>query len=142
MYLNFYVALNVLKPVGDEIAVKERMDDLLVEPVKAILERLRQDGVDIGYNIGASITFENCVNALGEAAERPRTPDCKRPQLDQICAYRDTEDWTRRTMTCFYEFEATHKLTGPHLRAGLRPMDIHNDVVNRPTMPEQKAAKF
>ncbi|KAI1839249.1 hypothetical protein JX266_014540, partial [Neoarthrinium moseri] len=33
------------------------------------------------------------------------------------------------------EYEAPHKLTAPHLRAGLHPMNIFADVVNRKTIP-------
>lgn len=33
------------------------------------------------------------------------------------------------------EYKAPHKLTASHLRAGLRPMNIHKDVVNRTTIP-------
>ena len=38
-------------------------------------------------------------------------------------------------MAYVLEYKAPHKLTAPHLRAGLRPMDVHNDVVNRSTVP-------
>ncbi|KAI1858303.1 uncharacterized protein JN550_012834 [Neoarthrinium moseri] len=33
------------------------------------------------------------------------------------------------------EYEAPHKLTAPHLRGGLHPMNIFADVVNRKTIP-------
>ncbi|KAK7212727.1 hypothetical protein V2G26_019905 [Clonostachys chloroleuca] len=33
------------------------------------------------------------------------------------------------------EYKPPHKLTAPHLRLGLRPMDIYKDVVNRKTIP-------
>ncbi|KAH8196775.1 hypothetical protein TruAng_009067 [Truncatella angustata] len=33
------------------------------------------------------------------------------------------------------EYKAPHKLTAPHLRVGLHPMDIFKDVVNRKTIP-------
>ncbi|KAG8664070.1 uncharacterized protein FPOAC1_014137 [Fusarium poae] len=33
------------------------------------------------------------------------------------------------------EYKPPHKLTAPHLRLGLRPMDIYREVVNRRTIP-------
>ncbi|KAL3588185.1 hypothetical protein FPOAC2_14084 [Fusarium poae] len=33
------------------------------------------------------------------------------------------------------EYKPPHKLTAPHLRVGLRPMDIYSEVVNRRTIP-------
>ena len=120
------------------------MEDLVGEPVRSIVKHL-QDWGDIGYNLGSGISFENRVSALGEeSAPRPTTPDGKRPRPDQICAYRDEKDSTRPKMAYFIEYKAPHKLTLPHLRLGLRPMDIYNDVVNRATIPvpEDKAARF
>ncbi len=38
-------------------------------------------------------------------------------------------------MAYVLEYKAPHKLTPPHLRAGLRPMDMHDAVVNRSTVP-------
>ncbi|KAI1856080.1 uncharacterized protein JN550_013910 [Neoarthrinium moseri] len=57
-------------------------------------------------------------------------------RLDQICVYRsEGAGETQRTMLYVSEYEATHKLTVPHLRAGLHPMNIFADVANRKTIP-------
>ena len=47
-------------------------------------------------------------------------------------------------MAYIIEHKAPHKLTLPHLRLGLRPMNIYKDVVNRATrpVPEDEAAVF
>ncbi|KAL2258771.1 hypothetical protein VTK26DRAFT_7794 [Humicola hyalothermophila] len=127
--------------VGDEDALKLVLQDLVAEPVTSIIERFQdEDGVKAEFDIGAGIAFETRVSALGDAtqgsAERPRTPDGKRRRPDQICAYkRDDGDLTRRTMAYIIEHKAPHKLTLPHLRLGLRPMNIYEDVVNRATRP-------
>ncbi|KAI1839435.1 hypothetical protein JX266_014354 [Neoarthrinium moseri] len=42
---------------------------------------------------------------------------------------------TQRTMLYVSEHEATHKLTAPHLRAGIHPMNIFADVASRKTIP-------
>ncbi|KAI1839741.1 hypothetical protein JX266_014047 [Neoarthrinium moseri] len=41
----------------------------------------------------------------------------------------------KRTMLYVSEYQAPHRLTAPHLRAGLHPMNIFADVVNRKTIP-------
>ncbi|KAF4467396.1 hypothetical protein FALBO_5729, partial [Fusarium albosuccineum] len=80
---------------------------------------------------------EEVVNR--ETPSTPRTPDHRdlnqlRP--DQICIYRSDDTLSiQRTMVYVCEYKPPHKLTAPHLRLGLRPMDIHKDVVNRKTIP-------
>ncbi|KAK4247704.1 hypothetical protein C7999DRAFT_41034 [Corynascus novoguineensis] len=135
--------------VGDEDALKLVLEDLVVEPVTSIIERLQdEDGVKAKFNIGAGIAFETRVNALGDtaqgSAERPRTPDGKRLRPDQICAYkRDDGGLAGQTMAYIIEYKAPHKLTLPHLRLGLRPMNIYEDVINRATRPvSDEAAVF
>ncbi|TQV90204.1 metalloprotease-like protein [Cordyceps javanica] len=101
------------------------------------------------YNMGGGIVFENHPSAISDVAEEvvqqenlspPRTPDHGRPsnQLrpDQICVYRsDDTTSARRHMVYVCEYKAPHKLTAPHLRVGLRPMNIYKEVVNRKTIP-------
>lgn len=41
-------------------------------------------------------------------------------------------------MICLIEYKASHKPTLPHLRLGLRPMSIYNDVVHRATKPTKE----
>ncbi|KAL2169473.1 hypothetical protein VTG60DRAFT_6017 [Thermothelomyces hinnuleus] len=140
------------RSVGDEEALKLVYHDLVTEPVTLIFERLQdEDGIRAEFDIGAGIAFETRVNALGEAnpesTERPRTPDsmANRFRPDQICAYRrDGADPDQRTMAFIIEQKAPLKLTMPHLRSGLRAMNILEEVVNRPTKPpqEDKAAVF
>ena len=42
---------------------------------------------------------------------------------------------TGRRLAYIVEYKPPHKLTLPHLRLGLRPLDIYRDVVNRATKP-------
>lgn len=136
--------------VGDEDVLKRVLQDLVAEPVTLIVERLcTEDAVRAEFDVGAGIVFETRLNALGDAAqgsvERPRTPDGKKLRPDQICAYKRGDEYpTGRTMAYIIEQKPPHKLTLPHLRLGLRPMNIYEDVVNRATKPasEDKAALF
>ncbi|KAK3940944.1 hypothetical protein QBC46DRAFT_363713 [Diplogelasinospora grovesii] len=123
--------------VADEEALKSVLQDILAEPVKAIVERIKdEDHIKDEFDIGAGITFETRVNAISDAAQGPRTPDANKLRPDQICAYkRDNGDLTGRRMAYIIEHKAPHKLTLPHLRLGLRPMKIYEDVVNRATRP-------
>lgn len=138
------------KRVGDEDALKLALQDLVAEPVSLIMERLQdEDSIRAEFDIGGGIAFETRLNALGdpaaqESAEPPRTPNGKTLRPDQICAYkRDQEDSTGWTVAYIIEHKAPHKLTLPHLRLGLRPMNIYEDVANRPTMPiSDDAATF
>ncbi|GAB0139112.1 hypothetical protein EsDP_00007327 [Epichloe bromicola] len=136
--------------VGDEDALKLVLQDLVAEPVKLIIERLQdEEDIKAEFGIGTGITFETRANALGEAVmgstERPQTPDGRKLRPDQICAYRHDDDSPAgRTMAYVIEHKPPHKLTLPHLRLGLRSMNIYEDVVNRATKPadEDEAASF
>ncbi|KAH6632803.1 hypothetical protein F5144DRAFT_621488 [Chaetomium tenue] len=138
--------------VGDEDALRLVLQDLVAEPVTSIVERFQdEDAVKAEFDIGAGITLKTRVNALAgssqESAERPRTPDGMKLRPDQICAYRRDDGHstgTGRTMAYIIEHKAPHKLTLPHLRLGLRPMNIYEEVVNRPTIPvpEETEARF
>ncbi|KAJ0358882.1 hypothetical protein COL26b_014449 [Colletotrichum chrysophilum] len=97
------------------------------------------------------IVFENHPHAISDTAEEvinrnvpstpPSTPhqskiDLKQLRADQICVYRsETADSESRTMLYVSEYKPPHKLTAPHLRLGLRPMNIYKEVVNRKTIP-------
>ncbi|KAH7114572.1 hypothetical protein B0J13DRAFT_630896 [Dactylonectria estremocensis] len=71
---------------------------------------------------------------LDETPDRTRDLNQLRP--DQICVYRSNDALaTTRTMIYVSEYKPPHKLTAPHLRLGLRAMNIPKDVVNRKTIP-------
>ncbi|OAA61743.1 Protein kinase-like domain protein [Niveomyces insectorum RCEF 264] len=91
-------------------------------------------------------------------ADVPRTPPGDRsspweladmiPAIrpDQICVYRTGADegdghGPHRVLAYVVEYKAPHKLTNLHVRAGLRPMDIHETVINRVTIPPEEAPK-
>ncbi|KAH7111552.1 hypothetical protein EDB81DRAFT_925872 [Dactylonectria macrodidyma] len=139
------------RPIADEKTLEYFLHNSVEDPVRAIIQQLKQvEEVRRAFQIGDGVVFENHPHALSDVAEEvvdretpstpPRTPDHRRDlnQLrpDQICVYRsDNTLSSRRTMVYVSEYKPPHKLTAPHLRLGLRAMDIHKEVVNRKTIP-------
>ncbi|KAK2675190.1 hypothetical protein RAB80_002234 [Fusarium oxysporum f. sp. vasinfectum] len=139
------------RPIADEKTLEYFLHNSVEDPVRAIIQQLKQvEEVSRAFPIGDGVVFENHPHALSDVAEEvvdretpstpPRTPDHRRDlkQLrpDQICVYRsDNTESCRRTMVYVSEYKPPHKLTAPHLRLGLRAMDIHKEVVNRRTIP-------
>jgi hypothetical protein len=122
------------------------------DPVRSIVSNfLAEDRVRNVFNIGNGIVFENHPNAISDVADAvvdqratqlpPKTPsqaqlDLNQLRPDQICVYSyDDGSSTRRSMVYIVEYKAPHKITPPHLRLGLRPLDIYKEVVNRVTQP-------
>ncbi|KAL3595888.1 hypothetical protein FPOAC2_10258 [Fusarium poae] len=127
------------RPIGDE----KTLEYFLHNSVE--VEEVGRD-----FQIGDGVVFENHPHALSDVAEEvveretpstpPRTPDhgidLNQLRPDQICVYRsDNTPSSQRTMVYVSEYKPPHKLTAPHLRVGLRPMDIYREVVNRRTIP-------
>ncbi|PCD22089.1 hypothetical protein AU210_015889 [Fusarium oxysporum f. sp. radicis-cucumerinum] len=139
------------RPIADEKTLEYFLHNSVEDPVRAIIQQLKQvEEASRAFQIGDGVVFENHPHALSDVAEEvveretpstpPRTPDHRRDlnQLrpDQICVYRsDNTASSRRTMVYVSEYKPPHKLTAPHLRLGLRAMDIHKEVVNRRTIP-------
>lgn len=138
------------RPIADEKMLENFMHNSTEDPVRAIIEQLKQEEeVRRVFEVGDGVIFENHPHALSDAAEEvvdmetpstPRTPDHRRDlhrlRPDQICVYRsDNTLSARRTMIYVSEYKAPHKLTTPHLRLGLRPMNFYKEVVNRKTIP-------
>ncbi|KAK8071892.1 hypothetical protein PG996_005240 [Apiospora saccharicola] len=139
------------RPIADEKTLEYFLHNSVEDPVRAILEQLKRVGeVGSAYQIGHGIIFENHPHAISDVAEEvvardtpvspPRTPNYRRDlhQLrpDQICVYRaDSTVSAPRTMVYVCEYKPPHKLTAPHLRVGLRALNIYKEVVNRKLIP-------
>ncbi|KAM6508519.1 hypothetical protein FALCPG4_018359 [Fusarium falciforme] len=139
------------RKIADEKTLEYFLHNSVEDPVKTIMDQLKEvEEVRSAFHLGNGIIFENHPHALSDMAEEvvdretpstpPSTPDHRldlnqlRP--DQICIYRSgNAGSTRRTMIYMSEHKPPHKLTAPHLRLGLRPMNIYKDVVNRKTIP-------
>lgn len=142
------------RKIADEKSLEYFLHNSVEDPVKFIIDQMKEvEEVHKAFHLGNGIVFENHPHAISdvdeevlerEAMEAPSTPpsvpsqqlDLNQLRPDQICVYRsDKEDPTKRTMIYISEYKPPHKLTAPHLRLGLRPMNIHQDVVNRKTIP-------
>ncbi|OAA71711.1 Protein kinase-like domain protein [Akanthomyces lecanii RCEF 1005] len=138
------------RPIANEKGLEYFLHNSVEDPVRSILHQLKEvEQIRNVYDMGGGIVFENHPSAISDIAEEvveqdnlslPRTPHHGRAsnQLrpDQICVYRsDDTASARRNMVYVCEYKAPHKLTAPHLRVGLRPMNIYKEVVNRKTIP-------
>ncbi|KAI7910408.1 hypothetical protein M9X92_011124 [Pyricularia oryzae] len=137
--------------IADEKTLEYFLHNSVEDPVRAIIDQLKEvEGVRDAFNLGDGIIFENHPHAISDLSEEvvyrdtpstpPSTPnhgiDLNRLRPDQICVYRsDNAGSKRRTMIYISEYKPPHKLTAPHLRLGLRPMNIYKEVVNRKTIP-------
>ena len=139
------------RPVANEKGLEYFLHNSVEDPVRFILHQLKDvEQIRNVYDVGDGIIFENHPSAISDVSEEvaeqenaspPRTPPqtqySQQLRPDQICIYRsEGGDVPRRTMVYVCEYKAPHKLTAPHLRAGLRrPMNIYKEVVNRKTIP-------
>ncbi|KAK3935682.1 hypothetical protein QBC46DRAFT_412796 [Diplogelasinospora grovesii] len=149
------------KKIANERDLEHFQHNSVEYPVRSIVQRLAlEETVKDEFDVGDGILFENHPYAVADVAEQvmsqlttrppppPVTPDRSRQgpdslypgpgqfRPDQICVYRrDDGTSIRRKIAYIIEYKAPHKLTPPHLRLGLRPMDIYNEVVNRVTKP-------
>ncbi|KAJ4248088.1 hypothetical protein NW762_012858 [Fusarium torreyae] len=145
------------RPIADEKMLERFLHETVEDPVRAIVEELKQiEDVKNVFDLGNGIVFENHPHAISDMAEEvveregppalPQTPDHRRDlgllRPDQICVYRSDNnlpEWRR--MLHVEEYKPPHKLSLPLLRAGLRPMNVYKEVVNRRTIPTSANAK-
>lgn len=129
------------RAIGDEKTLEYFLHNGVEDPVRAIIDELNNvEAIEKVFRIEDGVIFENHPHAISEAAkevvqqETPSTPpstpghhlDLNQLRPDQICVYRSNETSSmRRTMLYVSEYKPPHKLTAPHLRLGLRSMDIY-----------------
>ncbi|KAK3365077.1 hypothetical protein B0T24DRAFT_537572 [Lasiosphaeria ovina] len=139
------------RSIANEKTLEYFLHNSVEDPVRAIIEQLKQvEEVSGEFDLGNGIIFENHPHAISDAAKEviaqetplapPQTPahtrDLNQLRPDQICVYRSNDPLTTtRTMIYVSEYKPPHKLTAPHLRLGLRAMNIPRDVVDRETIP-------
>ncbi|KAK7415899.1 hypothetical protein QQZ08_012211 [Neonectria magnoliae] len=141
------------RSIANEKTLEYFQHNSVEDPVRCIMDQLKEvEDTKDEFGLGNGIIFENHPNAISDVSEEvverlnpPSTPlqtpghgrDLHQLRPDQICVYRSDDDGlpTVRTMVYVVEYKAPHKLTAPHLRVGLRPMDIYKEVVNRKTIP-------
>ncbi|KAI1475419.1 hypothetical protein F4774DRAFT_429041 [Daldinia eschscholtzii] len=139
-----------ISPITDEKSLDVFLRDSLDSPVIHIVEKLKEvKEVTAAFAIGDGIVFENHFHTLSDVAQEvveketliiPQTPDRgrnpNRLRPDRICITRPSNKLSAPRRTVYIsEYKSPIKLTLYHLRAGLRPMDIYKEVVNRKTIP-------
>jgi hypothetical protein len=81
------------------------------------------------------------ISMLPDQAASSGMPDSNELRADQICVY-EVDDQNNRRLVYVVEYKPPHKLTLPHLRQGLREMDIYQDVVNRAEKPSAQGEEL
>ncbi|KAI1473328.1 hypothetical protein F4774DRAFT_62557 [Daldinia eschscholtzii] len=116
-------------PIVNENSLRTFLCNVVGDPIKDIIDELKEfEDVREAFAIKDGIVFENQVEAFkdaGEAVQKEYPTTVIRP----------ANGFLSNTITYISEYKSPCKLTIQHLRAGLRPMDIHKDVVNRKTIP-------
>ena len=113
-------------------AMEEKVTDVIYSLVNIPASRE-------SFSLGKGIVFENHTNTLSDNAEEERRPQ-RRSRSDQICVYQ--KDDNTRNLLFIVEYKAAHKLSVEYLRAGLRPMNLWEEVIQRtttPTNPDEKS---
>jgi hypothetical protein len=136
------------KKVANEKQLERVLDHLVEQPVSSIIEQLvKEDAAKDEFKLGRGIEFDNDAKEMGDMGEEPLWrhggPNVNQLRADQVCVYKKgLADPGLRTLALVIEYKAPHKLPLPHLRLGLREMDIQEEVVNRVTKPTDKQEHF
>ena len=104
------------------------------------------------WDFGQGVQFENHTHGLDDLQEEvqdrlrlssfpsePHRP-LKPIHADQICVYKKED--RNLELLFIMEYKAPHKISNKIMRAGLRVMDVPNEVINRPTIPNDPIEKF
>ncbi|CEL07679.1 hypothetical protein ASPCAL10835 [Aspergillus calidoustus] len=132
-----------LRPISSEqgietyerIAVEDHVRDIILELCK--IPAAREE-----FMLGDGIWFDNHTNALTESqaeldAKHPHIS--RRPRPDQFCIHR--VDGSTNSLLLTVEYKPPHKLSVETLRAGLRPMELWEEMVKCNTVPTDPMEK-
>ncbi|PFH59658.1 hypothetical protein XA68_12063 [Ophiocordyceps unilateralis] len=140
------------RTIGGEKRLEFFSHAIVEDPVQLIIDKLKlSEDTKNAFRLGNGITFEHDPHALSDVSEEvvgteipstinvPTTPghdiDLYQLRPDQICVYSSDEPNSKRKILYVSEYKAPHKLIAPHLRIGLRDMNIYTEVVSRKTKP-------
>ncbi|EFE44797.1 hypothetical protein TRV_00469 [Trichophyton verrucosum HKI 0517] len=135
------VARRCSRPLGSEkdlefyahIAVEQHVQDVIMELCNKPQARDR-------FALGEAIVFENHANAIDEDDDMSDQSRARRPIPDQFCVHRvDDGNYTLLTTV---EYKPPHKLSVENLAAGLRPMNLWEEVVQLDAIPTEGNAKL
>ena len=152
-----FMTENYSRGVGDDVGQMKAADEKQLErllgylvgrPVSSIVEQLvKENAAKDEFKLGEGIELELYPNDMGDMGQEPLyrrgDPNLQWLRADQICAYKKSlADLGERALAFVIEYKPPHKLPLPHLRHGLREMDIEEEVVNRVTTPNDGQERF
>ncbi|KAJ5338325.1 hypothetical protein N7452_005053 [Penicillium brevicompactum] len=120
----------------EQIAVERHVRDVISELCK--IPAAREE-----FMLGDGVHFDNHKNALKETFDElseTELSNTRRPRPDQFCVHR--VDGNTNSLLLTVEYKPPHKLSAENLRAGLRPMELWDELVNRNTIPTDPAEKM
>jgi hypothetical protein len=110
-------------------------------PVKEVIDRLAcLPAAQCRLPLDGGIIFENHTNTVTEEAGQVQPVDKRTLRADQNCVY--IRSGSERSLLYVIEYKAAHKLPDAHLRAGLRPMNMVQEVVQQITLPTDANEKL
>ncbi|KZF24821.1 hypothetical protein L228DRAFT_243546 [Xylona heveae TC161] len=123
--------------IYERFAVEDHVHDIVAELCK--IPRAQRE-----FRLGDGVKFDNHSNTLDEVdigpSETNDTSNFQNPRPDQFCIHR--VNGTTNTLLTTVEYKPPHKLSVENLRAGLRPMNLWEEVVQRDTIPTDEAGKL
>jgi hypothetical protein len=128
------------RPLASEKDLESYERFAVEEKVKDVVEQLmKMREAQTLLNHCNEIEFENHLNTLSDNAEEVLARQ-KRSRTDQACVFRNIHG--NRSLLFVREYKAAHKLSVEYLRAGLRPMNLREDVVQRLMIPQDPGEKL
>ncbi|RTE73411.1 hypothetical protein BHE90_012162 [Fusarium euwallaceae] len=128
--------LSPRKPIGDETFLRFFMRDSFEKPVAHIISELAKiENVREAFGLEDGIEFTEkqdfVIDTSGAAYDGhmpfPCTPGSYVDRKDEASS-------AQLQVVCVVEWKLPHMLTTPRLRAGLREMDVFEEVANRESM--------
>lgn len=123
-----------IRPLASESDLARHQEAEVENPVKEVIDRLAGlPAAPCRLPLGEGIIFENHTNTVTEEAGQVQPVDKRTLRADQNCVY--MRNGSERSLLYVIEYKAAHKLPDAYLRAGLRPMNMIQEVVQQITLP-------
>ncbi|KAH2020787.1 hypothetical protein KXV43_002563 [Aspergillus fumigatus] len=128
------------RPLASEADLVRHKEAEVDNPVKEIIDQLAQiPAARDRFALGDGIVFENHINTITEEPGQRLSDSARGVRADQNCVYARNGN---RELLYVIEYKAAHKLPDAFLRAGLRPMNVLDEVVRRVTIPVDPEEKL
>ncbi|KAF7589586.1 hypothetical protein BBP40_004046 [Aspergillus hancockii] len=121
----------------ERFGVEDHVHDIIAELCK--IPAARDE-----FGLGDGVWFDNHANALdpieANESQLDGTSSSRRSRPDQFCIHR--VDGDSNTLLTTVEYKPPHKLSVENLRAGLRPMNFWEEIVQPDSVPTEEPAKL